>query len=181
MPIIKIRQIERRFKMIVEKQMTAGNSLTNRVKFPSKAAIVNIFRGTDGFFAPVLGPLMQRRWIIALLTTAVFVMMTLTAMRITAWQGPLRSTLGMPCPGCGLTRATVLFVQGHWQASISLHGFAPIVLAIGILLATGSAMPQRLRHKMVAHATDFERRTGITALLIISALIYWILRICHLV
>jgi hypothetical protein len=75
----------------------------------------------------------------------------------------------------------VLFVQGHWQASISLHGFAPIVLAIGILLAAGSAMPQRLHQKMVARVTDFERRTGITALLIISALLYWILRICHLV
>jgi hypothetical protein len=167
--------------MIVEEQMTVGKSLTDRVKFPAKAAIVNIFGGADGFFAPVLGPLLQRRWIIALLTTAVLVMMTLTAMRITTWQCPLRSTLGMPCPGCGLTRAMLLFVQGHWQASISLHGFAPIVLAIGILLAAGSAMPQRLHQKMVARVTDFERRTGITALLIISALLYWILRICHLV
>ena len=167
--------------MIVEKQMTVGNSLTNRAKFPAKAAILNIFGGADGFFAPVLGPLMQRRWVIALLTTAVFVLMTLTTMRITTWQCPLRSTLGMPCPGCGLTRAMVLLVQGHWPASISLHVFAPIVLAIGILLAASSALPQRLQQKMVAHVTDFERRTGITALLIISALIYWILRICHLV
>ena len=161
--------------------MAVGNSLTDRVKFPSKAAIVNIFRGADGFFAPVLGPLMQRRWIIALLATAVFAMLTLTAMRIITWQCPLRSTLGMPCPGCGLTRAMVLFIQGHWQASISLHVFAPIVLAIGILLATGSALPKRLQQKMVAHVTDFERRTGITALLILSALIYWILRTCHLI
>jgi hypothetical protein len=167
-------------KMMVRKQVTAGNSLTDRVKFSLKIAIVNIFPGADGFFAPVLGPLMQRRWIIVLLTTAVFAMLALTAARITTWQCPLRSTLGIICPGCGLTRAMVLFIQGHWRASISLHLFAPIVLAIGILLAASSALPERLQQKMVAHVTDFERRTGITALLILGALIYWILRICHL-
>jgi len=161
--------------------MAAGNSLTDRVKFPSKVAIVNIFRGADGLFAPVLGPLMQRRGIIAVLATAVFAMVALTAAGITTWQCPLRSTLGMPCPGCGLTRAMFLFVQGHWRASISMHAFAPIVLAIGMLLAVGSSLPERLRQKMVSHVTDFERRTGIAALLILSALIYWILRIGHLI
>ena len=91
--------------------MAADNRVTDRVKFPSKVATVNIFRGTDGIFAPVLGPLMQRRWIIALLSTAVGAMVALTAMGITTWQCPLRSALGMPCPGCGLTRAMVLFLN----------------------------------------------------------------------
>ena len=161
--------------------MAADNRVTDRVKFPSKVATVNIFRGTDGIFAPVLGPLMQRRWIIALLSTAVGAMVALTAMGITTWQCPLRSALGMPCPGCGLTRAMVLFIQGHWHASISLHAFAPVVLAIGMLLAAGSTLPQRLQQKMIAHVIVFEKRTGITALLIFSALIYWILRLCHLI
>jgi hypothetical protein len=71
----------------------------------------------------------------------------------------------------------VLFVEGHWQASISLHVFAPIVLVIGILMAASSVLPQRLRQPMAALVTDFERRTGIAALLILSALIHWILRI----
>jgi hypothetical protein len=162
--------------------MMAGKNLTSRVQFPARAAIIDIFGGMqDGFFKPVLGPLMRRRWVIAMLATAVFLMLILTAAGVSTWQCPLRSTLGIPCPGCGLTRAMVLFVQGHWQASICLHAFAPIVLAIGILLATGSAMPQRLQQSMVAHVTDFEKRTGITALLIISALIYGVLRICQLI
>ena len=161
--------------------MIGCNSLINRVKFPSRAALANIFRGTDGFVAPVLGPLMRHRWVSALLATAAFLMLTLTAAGITTWQCPLRLTLGVPCPGCGLTRAIVLLVQGHWQAAISLHAFAPVVLAIGILLAVGSVMPERPRKKMVGQITDFERRTGITALLILRALIYWVLRICHLI
>ena len=161
--------------------MIIGNRLNNRVKFPSKASIINIFRGNDGFFTPVLGPLMQRRKVIALLTAAAFAMLISAAAGITTWQCPLQSTLGIPCPGCGLTRAMVLFIQGHWQTSISFHAFAPIVLVTGFLLAAGSALPAGPRQSVVAHVTDFERRTGITALLIISALIYWILRICHLI
>jgi Protein of unknown function (DUF2752) len=167
--------------MIVEEQKTVGNSLAGRLKFPSKTAIITLFGDADGFFEPVLGPLLQRRRIVALLATAVFGMVALAAMGITAWQCPLRSTLGIPCPGCGLTRAMVLFVQGNWQASISLHVFAPIVLAVGILLAAGSALPARPRQELVAWVTDLERRTGITALLVLSALIYWALRIFHLI
>jgi hypothetical protein len=50
-----------------------------------------------------------------------------------------------------------------------------------MLLAAGSTLPQRLQQKMIAHVIVFEKRTGITALLIFSALIYWILRLCHLI
>jgi hypothetical protein len=48
-------------------------------------------------------------------------------------------------------------------------------------VTAGSVMPEWLRKVMVVQVTDFERRTGITALLILSALIYWVLRICHLI
>lgn len=161
--------------------MTVNNRFTAGVKFASAAAIVHIFRGPEGFFKPVLGPLMQRRRVIALLAIAVIAMMALTAARVSTWQCPLRSTLGIICPGCGLTRAMVLFIQGRWQASIALHAFAPLVVASGILLVAGSAVPAGLQQKMVARIADFERRTGIAALLVLSALIYWLIRIFHLI
>jgi len=167
--------------MIIEIQVTADSRPTGRVHLLTEAAVANFMRGPGGLFTPVLGPLMQRRRTIALLATAVFAMVGLTAAGITTWQCPLRSTLGIICPGCGLTRAIVLLVQGHWQPAIALHAFAPVVLAIGILLAASSVMPERLRKVMVVQVTDFERRTGITALLILSALIYWVLRIRHLI
>jgi hypothetical protein len=78
-----------------------------------------------------------------------------------------------------LTRATVLLLQGHWQASFDMHAFAPIFLGIGIFLAIGSILPAGLR-QMVAHQTaNFERRTGIVALLGLSFMVYWILRISN--
>ena len=166
--------------MIVAKEMTAASRVTERVKFPLKVATASIFHGPGGRFTPVLGPLIQRRWIIALLSAAVCGMVALSAIGANTWHCPLRSTLGVPCPGCGLTRAMVQLIQGNWEAAISLHAFAPIVLTMGILVAAGSALPARQRKTLVARVTDFERRTGITALLILSALAYWFLRIYHL-
>jgi Protein of unknown function (DUF2752) len=165
--------------MITGKQMTADNGLTGRVQNLLKVARVNIFRGADGFFKPVLGPLMQNRRVIALLGTLAVLQIGLTAAKVTAWQCPLKSALGIICPGCGLTRAVLLIIQGRWLAALQVHAFAPIVLAGGILLAAGSALPARLQQKLAARITDFERRTGIAALLILSSLIYWILRIGH--
>ncbi len=94
--------------------------------------------------------------------------------------GPVKSTLGVVCPGCGLTRAMVLFAQGHWKAAIDLHAFAPIFFGVGIFLVVGSIMPAGLQQKIAYQITAFERLTGIVGLLIIGILVYWILRIINL-
>ena len=165
--------------MIVETNMSVRNRLSGRLEFTSKTAGISRFSVAGGFFVPALGPLLQRRWIIVMLAAVVFAMMAMTASGITTWQCPLRSTLGVPCPGCGLTRAMVLFVHGHWQAAISLHAFAPIVLTAVVLLAIGGTLPARQRQTLAACVTVFEKRTGITMLLVLSALIYWALRILY--
>jgi hypothetical protein len=160
--------------------MTTSSSLTGKAKPSMTADSVNMTRVKDGLFAPVLGPLMQNRRIIVLLAAVTVVQVALTATGTIAWQCPVKSTLGVACPGCGLTRAMVMLVQGQWQASIHLHAFAPIVLGIGILLAAGSFLPGKLQQKFAYQITAFERRTGIVGLLILSILAYWVLRIINL-
>ena len=181
MPIIKITCIEPSFAMISSIRMTASNNLTVKVRSPVRADTVKITRIGGGLFAPVLGPLLQSRWIIALLATLTFVQVALTATGITAWQCPVRSTLGVFCPGCDLTRATVFLIQGRWQAAFDLHAFAPIFLGIGIFLAIGSFLPARLQQKAAYQITAFERHSGIVALFGLSFLLYWILRIVNLI
>ena len=44
-----------------------------------------------------------------------------------------RLTLGLPCPGCGLTRATVHLLHGDLATSLRLHPF-------GVLLALEAAV-----------------------------------------
>jgi hypothetical protein len=161
--------------------MTIRSSLTGKARHSMTADSGNITHIKGGLFAPVLGPLMQKRWIIILLAALTAVQVALTAAGTIAWQCPLKSTLGVEGPGCGLTRAMVLFVQGQWKTAIDLHVFAPIFLGAGIFLAIGSILPAGLQQKIAYRIAAFERRTGVVALLVVSILIYWILRIINLI
>ena len=42
---------------------------------------------------------------------------------------PMALVLGMPCPGCGLTRALCLMTHGEFSEALAWHGLAPFVLA----------------------------------------------------
>ena len=132
---------------------------------------------SDQLYPPVLAPVMQRRWIIALLGAVTVIQAAVTAMDLTAWQCPLKLSLGVACPGCGLTRAIVLLAQGKWQAAVHLHAFAPVGLGIGLLLVAGTLLPAKIRHRVTLRLAAFEKRSGIVFWLILGVLIYWICRI----
>ena len=146
-----------------------------------KADSIKIDQTRNGFFSPALAPLMRNRRAVILLAAITVVLLALTAAGIIAWQCPVKSTLGVSCPGCGLTRATVLFVQGHWKTAVNLHAFAPFFLGIGIFLITGSSLPLRLRQKMAHKTAAFERSTGIAGLLMLGFLAYWIFRVMNVI
>ncbi|MEQ9074250.1 MAG: DUF2752 domain-containing protein [Sandaracinaceae bacterium] len=45
---------------------------------------------------------------------------------------PSRIMLGIPCPGCGLTRATEALVHGDLLAMLVYHPLAPIIAPVAI-------------------------------------------------
>lgn len=49
---------------------------------------------------------------------------------------PSRELLGLPCPGCGLTRSVLLILRGQWVQSWRLQpfGYAWLVLAVVFVL-----------------------------------------------
>lgn len=49
---------------------------------------------------------------------------------LTLWECPFAALLGIPCPGCGLTRAAVALVQGEWSQALLLHPLSPLILPI---------------------------------------------------
>ncbi|MBS0201945.1 MAG: DUF2752 domain-containing protein [Planctomycetes bacterium] len=45
----------------------------------------------------------------------------------------LRSTLGINCPGCGLTRSFVYLAHGEWQRSLAIHRIGWLVAVFFVL------------------------------------------------
>jgi hypothetical protein len=43
---------------------------------------------------------------------------------------PTALLFGIPCPGCGLTRATVAMLQGDFGAALHLHPLSPVLVPV---------------------------------------------------
>lgn len=65
-----------------------------------------------------------------------------------------RRLLGLPCPGCGMTRAFAHLAKGEWRSALAAHPFAPLLaaellfgwLAWGVAKVAGKAgrLPRRI-------------------------------------
>lgn len=149
-----------------------GQSLT-----PHKTRASVSYRLADWMFSPTLALIMQNRWFLALITVLAILQVGLAAAGWRGWQCPIYFIFGVPCPGCGLSRATALFIQGKWQTAIEMHAFAPILaVAVGFLMIT-AIMPGSLQQRAAQHVAAWERRSGIVTLVVLAMFIYWGLRL----
>lgn len=80
---------------------------------------------------------------------------------------PLRSTTGIDCPFCGMTRATVALGQGQWSDALALHPLAPVVLAGVVALAVIVALGR----------TDVLIRGKRPQLLLAAIAVIWLVRL----
>lgn len=93
------------------------------------------------------------------------------------WPCPVLNATGVPCPGCGLTRASIAFARGEWGESLSAHAFAPVLLLALAAFAAAALLPRRQRETFAALAERLERRTRASALLLAALLLYWLCRL----
>jgi hypothetical protein len=129
------------------------------------------------FFAPVLSPLLRDRKQVLIMAAIISLQLGLTFYGLPGWQCPFIHILGIPCPGCGLTRSTVLLLQGHLQSALSLHAYAPL-LVLGLVCAGSSiTLPDPYRRRFLGALEVLENRTGISALLLIGLVLYWLARL----
>jgi hypothetical protein len=130
-----------------------------------------------GFFTPVLAPLLQNRWQVCLFLVLGAVQLLLVYTGLTGWQCPIYETLGVICPGCGMTTAMAMLLKGHWQLAIQTHAFAPIILIGLILLPVAIVLPVSHLKKLSLGVKRLEQKSGIIAILLLSMVGYWLLRI----
>ena len=55
---------------------------------------------------------------------------------------PVHALTDIPCPGCGITRASVAFVRGEWGQVWELHPFAFLLVPLALLFLL---VPDRMR------------------------------------
>ena len=124
-----------------------------------------------------LTPLMESRTTAILVSGAAAVQGGLTWAGLPAWSCPVLHALGVPCPGCGLTRASAALLRGDLYTAFHLHAFAPALVAGLLLLGCAAVLPERHRRPLISGVRAVERQTGVSALLLAGLLCYWLARL----
>ncbi|MBC6435034.1 DUF2752 domain-containing protein [Nostoc sp. HG1] len=125
----------------------------------------------------LLSPLVKHRRSCLAICGSVGLHLTLVTFNLPSWQCPIRSSLGIPCPGCGLSRAMVAIAHGDWQRAMTIHAFAPIAIIVLSIVLVATFLPKSARIQLGNRLEKIERQSGITALLLSISLIYWLVRL----
>ena len=128
-------------------------------------------------FEPTLSSLLKNRATCAAISGAITLHLTLVASGIPSWQSPMRSGFGIPCPGCGLSRAINELIRGNWHDAILIHAFAPLVIMVILLIFVNSLIPNSYRLSLINKLEIIERSTGITNFILFSLIGYWLIRL----
>jgi hypothetical protein len=84
---------------------------------------------------------------------------------------------GHPCPGCGLTRATLALLHGHLGEAVALHPLAPLLVPLfGAFLLHAAVEYVREGRWVAAHGTAAVRMAAAGLALWVLLLVVWIVR-----
>jgi hypothetical protein len=127
-------------------------------------------------FSPI-APLLRDRRFGLVLAGALGFHVGLLSLNLPAWECPFFRLTGVPCPGCGLTRACMLLLRGEVQASIRFHAFAPFFLVLIAMMIVATLLPRSVTEPFIYKAENLERQTGLTIIIFGGLILYWLVRI----
>ena len=130
-------------------------------------------------FPPISSVLRDRKLTFALLGAA-GLHITLVSLSLPSWECPFFRVTGVPCPGCGLSRATTLLLKGDLAGSLRFHAFAPIFLLAIVALFLSILLPKSMVQSAISRAERIERKTGLTVLILGGLIFYWLARLLFL-
>lgn len=93
---------------------------------------------------------------------------------------PLRLATGIPCPGCGMTRAIVCCAHLDFARAAALHPLGPVVF-VGLVGWAALSLLRLRRPDLLASAPWRRAGTVAAALLTAALLLLWPLRLCGVV
>jgi hypothetical protein len=120
---------------------------------------------------------MNNRLAALCITGAATLQTTLVVWGLPGVPCPLRHVVGIPCPGCGLSRAVVALLNGDWETALTLHAFAPFLLLALVLIGCAAVLPRHTRKLLSVPVAWMERRTNLTGILLVGLVFYWLARL----
>lgn len=111
------------------------------------------------------------------ITTFATVQTGLTFLGINGWICPFRHYLACPCPGCGLTRATVALVKRDFKQMLAYHALAPLFLIGFIVIVLGAVLPSKQRKRLISLIEFVEIKTRVGFAFCAVLLTYWLIRL----
>jgi hypothetical protein len=121
-----------------------------------------------------LSPLLRSRAVALGLSSLAAAQVALVSAGLPAWPCPFLHALGVPCPGCGLSRASAALLRGDFAAAFQLHAFAPLLPVVLVVVGCAGVLPEAPRRSLLAGLERVERRTGVTAVLMAAVVCYWL-------
>ena len=129
---------------------------------------------------PPISPILRDRKFTFALVGATGLHIALVSLNLPSWECPFFRLTGVPCPGCGLSRATTLFLKGDLTGSLRFHAFAPVFLFAIIALILSVLLPKSIIQPAISRAELIERKTGLTVLILGGLILYWLARLLFL-
>lgn len=127
-------------------------------------------------FSP-LAPLMRNRRFGLILAGALSLHVILAMLHLPLWECPFLRVTGLPCPGCGLTRACMLLLRGDVAGSFRFHAFAPVFIILISMMLIATVLPKTVSEPLIHKAETLERKTGITIIIFSGLILYWLARL----
>jgi len=124
-----------------------------------------------------ISPLLRNRKFTFALVGATGLHIALVSLSLPSWECPFFRVTGVPCPGCGLSRATTLLLKGDLAGSLRFHAFAPIFLLAIVALFFSILLPKSMVQSAISRAELIERKTGLTVLILGGLILYWLARL----
>jgi hypothetical protein len=133
------------------------------------------FRQT--WYAPVFSGLLENRRDGLIILGASALHLGLNLAGLPSWECPILAVTGMPCPGCGLTRATMQLLHGDIVPALRTHVFAPVFLLAFVVMFLSLVLPEKYRQFLLSSVHQLEVRSGFTAFLLSGLMLYWLVRL----
>jgi hypothetical protein len=130
-------------------------------------------------FKPVFGPVIRDRRTSVGMATLAGVQIVAALLHVRTIGCPMLQGTGVPCPGCGLSRACGALLRGDLRAWVGLHLFAPLFIIAAGVLVVSILLPAGRREALANWMEAVEARLGVVPLTFTALTIYWMTRLFY--